>query len=125
MFIETLIRVGKSAYRNKFASNRSQSAPISPRRNPARTTIGPRPRPVIDCGPKDPVKTPRKFTVLIEEDEDGWLVATVPALRGCHTQAKSLDTLMKRVREVIALCLDGETDQSSSLELVGIHQVTV
>jgi predicted RNase H-like HicB family nuclease len=71
------------------------------------------------------VKTPRKFTVLIELDEDGWLVATVPALRGCHTQAKTLDTLMKRVREVIALCLDGEKEQTSSLELVGIQQVTV
>lgn len=71
------------------------------------------------------MKKPRKFTVLIEQDEDGWLVATVPALRGCHTQAKSLDTLMKRVREVIALCLDGENDQTNSLELVGIQQVTV
>lgn len=71
------------------------------------------------------MKTPRKFTVLIEQDEDGWLVATVPSLRGCHTQAKSLDTLMKRVREVIAVCLDGEDDQTNSLELVGIQQVTV
>jgi len=71
------------------------------------------------------VKTPRKFTVLIEQDEDGWLVATVPALRGCRTQARSLDTLMKRAREVIALCLDGESDQTNSLELVGIQQVTV
>jgi predicted RNase H-like HicB family nuclease len=52
------------------------------------------------------VKAKRKFTVLIEKDEDGYLVATVPSLRGCHTQARSLDTLMKRVREVIALCLE-------------------
>jgi predicted RNase H-like HicB family nuclease len=51
------------------------------------------------------VKAERKLTVLIERDEDGYFVATVPSLRGCHTQAKSLDTLMKRVREVIALCL--------------------
>jgi predicted RNase H-like HicB family nuclease len=71
------------------------------------------------------VKTPKKFTVLIELDEDGWLVATVPALRGCHTQAKTLDTLMKRVREVIALCLDSEKDKTNSLELVGIQQVTI
>lgn len=67
----------------------------------------------------------RKFTVLIEQDEEGYLVATVPALRGCHTQARSLDTLMKRVREVIALCLEEEKDQRGSLELVGIQQVTV
>jgi predicted RNase H-like HicB family nuclease len=52
------------------------------------------------------VKTKRKFTVVIELDEDGYYVATVPALRGCHTQAKTLDTLMKRVREVIQLCLE-------------------
>ncbi len=71
------------------------------------------------------MKTPRKFTVLIEQDEEGYLVATVPALRGCHTQAKSLDTLMKRVREVIALCLESEKDLSGSLELVGIQQITV
>ena len=65
----------------------------------------------------------RTFTVLIEQDEEGYLVATVPALRGCHTQAKSLDTLMKRVREVIALCL--EKDLPGALELVGFQQVTV
>ncbi len=67
----------------------------------------------------------RKFTVLIEQDEEGYLVATVPALRGCHTQAKNLDTLMKRVREVIALCLEEETNPPGALELVGIQQVSI
>jgi len=52
------------------------------------------------------VKASRKFTVVIEGDEDGYYVASVPVLRGCHTQAKNLDTLMKRVREVLVLCLD-------------------
>jgi predicted RNase H-like HicB family nuclease len=70
------------------------------------------------------VRSPRKFTVVIERDEDDYYVATVPALRGCHTQAKNLDTLMKRVREVIQLCL--EDDQGSpSLELVGIQQISI
>ena len=56
------------------------------------------------------MKARRKYTVLIERDEAGYYVATVPSLRGCHTQAKNLDTLMKRVREVIELCLvDSET----------------
>lgn len=67
----------------------------------------------------------RKFTVLIEKDEGGYYVATVPALRGCHTQAKSLDTLMKRVREVIELCLEDDDVEADSLELVGIQQITV
>ena len=52
------------------------------------------------------VKQRRKFTVLIERDEEGYYVATVPSLPGCHTQAKNLDTLMKRVDEVVELCLE-------------------
>jgi len=48
----------------------------------------------------------REFNVIIEKDSTGYYVATVPELRGCHTQAKSLDTLMKRVREAIELCLE-------------------
>ena len=71
------------------------------------------------------MKAKRKFTVLIEQDEEGYFVATVPSLRGCHTQAKNLDTLMKRVREVITLCLEAEKDPPGALELIGIQQVTV
>jgi predicted RNase H-like HicB family nuclease len=68
----------------------------------------------------------RKFTVVIERDEDGFYVASVPALRGCHTQAKTLDTLMKRVRQVIELCLEDDRGGAApSLELVGIQQISV
>ncbi len=67
----------------------------------------------------------RKFTVLIEQDEEGYYVATVPALHGCHTQAKNLDTLMKRVREVIQLCFEEHDRELGSLELVGIQQISV
>jgi predicted RNase H-like HicB family nuclease len=70
------------------------------------------------------VKGQRKFTVVIERDEDGYYVASVPALRGCHTQAKNLDTLMKRVREVVELCLEDKRVHSS-LELIGIQQISV
>ena len=48
----------------------------------------------------------REFSVVIERDEEGYYVASVPALPGCHTQARSLDALMERVREAIALCLE-------------------
>jgi predicted RNase H-like HicB family nuclease len=51
------------------------------------------------------MKSKRKFTVVIERDEEGFYVASVPVLRGCHTQAKTLDALVKRVREVIELCI--------------------
>jgi len=71
------------------------------------------------------VKTARKFTVVIERDENGFYVGTVPALRGCHTQAKNLDTLMKRMREVVELCLENERGSAASLELVGIQQISL
>lgn len=51
-----------------------------------------------------------EFQVLIEKDEDGYLIAEVPALKGCHTQAKSIDTIMVRIKEVIELCLEVEKD---------------
>ena len=47
-----------------------------------------------------------KFKVLVEKDEDGYYVADVPELQGCHTQAKDKKELVKRVKEVIALCLE-------------------
>lgn len=50
----------------------------------------------------------KEFNVVIEKDEDGFFVASVPALRGCHTQAKSLDVLTKRIKEAIELCMDGK-----------------
>lgn len=67
----------------------------------------------------------QKFTVVIERDEDGYYVATVPALHGCHTQAKTLDTLMKRTREAIELCLASDETVDTQLELVGIQQISV
>ncbi len=51
----------------------------------------------------------KSLTVLIEQDEDGYFVATVPALRSCYTQAKTLPTLRKRITEVIKLCLEHES----------------
>ena len=71
------------------------------------------------------MKQARKFTVVIERDEEGYYVATVPTLRECDTQAKTLDTLMKRVREAIEVCLGGDDDQNPSLELVGIQQISL
>jgi predicted RNA binding protein YcfA (HicA-like mRNA interferase family)/predicted RNase H-like HicB family nuclease len=67
----------------------------------------------------------REFSVLIEQDTEGFFVATVPALRGCHTQAKSMDQLMERVREAIELCLEVESEPLLSGHFVGVQRVTV
>jgi predicted RNase H-like HicB family nuclease len=43
----------------------------------------------------------RKYTVVIEQDEEGWLVSELVGLPGCHTQAKTMDELLARTREAI------------------------
>ena len=50
-------------------------------------------------------KLKRQFNVLVERDEDGYFVASVPVLPGCHTQAKTITELTRRVKEAISLCL--------------------
>jgi predicted RNase H-like HicB family nuclease len=59
----------------------------------------------------------REFNVIIERDSEGYFVASVPSLTGCHTQAKSLDELMERIREAIELCLEFEEDKAETMEL--------
>lgn len=68
--------------------------------------------------------TQSEFTVVVERDEDGFYVASVPALPGCHTQAKSLDQLMQRIQEAIGLSLE-EQSERPVLEFVGVQRVTV
>jgi predicted RNase H-like HicB family nuclease len=68
-----------------------------------------------------------RFRVIIEKDEDGMLVATVPELKGCHTQAKTLDALIKRTKEAIELYLDYQKDTSGvgKMSFVGLQEIEV
>ncbi|MFB0515045.1 MAG: type II toxin-antitoxin system HicB family antitoxin [Candidatus Neomarinimicrobiota bacterium] len=67
----------------------------------------------------------REYDVLVERDADGYYVASVPALHGCHTQAKTLDELMARIQEAIALCLEVEGEPPETLDFVGVQRVSV
>lgn len=59
------------------------------------------------------------FNMIVERDEEGYYVAAVPELRGCHTQARSLDTLVERIKEAIDLCLEEQGRPASSSEFAG------
>ena len=67
----------------------------------------------------------KEYNVVIEKDAEGYLVASVPDLPGCHTQAKSLDKLLVRVKEAIELCLEEYGESHNTNEFVGIQRVTV
>jgi predicted RNase H-like HicB family nuclease len=67
-----------------------------------------------------------KFAVVVEKDEDGYYVASVPELPGCHTQAKTLDELMRRIGEAIEVYLESErVEAAEGVELVGFQFVEV
>ena len=66
-----------------------------------------------------------QFDVIVEKDSEGYFVASVPVLSGCHTQAKSLDVLMERIREAIELCLEVQDEAFEPLDFVGVQRISV
>lgn len=68
---------------------------------------------------------PSQFDVVIERDAEGYYVASVLQIPACHTQARSLDEVVARIREAIELHLEVEGAPEHALEFVGIQRVTV
>jgi predicted RNase H-like HicB family nuclease len=66
-----------------------------------------------------------KFTVLIEQGEDGAYIATVPALKSCYTQAGTIPELLEKTQEVIELCLDVQKEIPVTAKFVGVQQMEV
>jgi predicted RNase H-like HicB family nuclease len=67
----------------------------------------------------------REFSVVIERYSQGFYVASVPELPGCHTQARSLDKLVHRIKEAIELCLEVADSGLTPPEFVGVQRVAV
>ena len=67
----------------------------------------------------------RDFDVVIERDAEGYFVGSVPACPGCHTQAKSLDVLVERMREAIELWLEENEQAVPQLDFIGVQRVSV
>ncbi|MBI3033994.1 type II toxin-antitoxin system HicB family antitoxin [Candidatus Woesearchaeota archaeon] len=67
-----------------------------------------------------------EYTIVVEKGEDGYLISDVVELPGCHTQAKTLDELMKRTKEAIALYIKSEGRPSKHSErFLGIQKIFV
>jgi predicted RNase H-like HicB family nuclease len=65
------------------------------------------------------------FTILIEQDEDGIYVAKVPEIAGCHTQGKTVEEALERIREAIEVCLEGDKEEVVPLKFIGIQKMQV
>ncbi|HIH47511.1 TPA: type II toxin-antitoxin system HicB family antitoxin [Candidatus Woesearchaeota archaeon] len=67
----------------------------------------------------------KQFTLVIEKDEDGWLISDVVELPGCHTQAKTMDQLLERTKEAIRAYLGSTKNVEISEKFVGVQQIEV
>ncbi len=61
------------------------------------------------------------FTVLIEQDEDGWYVATVPDIEGCYTQGQTVTEVLTRIKEAIEVCLEGDKEEIKPMKFIGLQ----
>jgi predicted RNase H-like HicB family nuclease len=68
---------------------------------------------------------PLKYRVVIERDEDGFYIASIPELPGCYTQARSIDKVMSRIKEAAELYLEATGAEPSESEFVGIQILEV
>ena len=65
------------------------------------------------------------FTILIEQGEDGWYVASVPDIPGCYTQGKTIAQVLDRIKEAIEVCLEADKEEIEPMKFVGVQQVQV
>ncbi|MBI2448796.1 type II toxin-antitoxin system HicB family antitoxin [Candidatus Pacearchaeota archaeon] len=65
------------------------------------------------------------FTVLIEQDEDGIYLATVPDIEGCYTQGKSIPEVLDRIKEAIEVCLEGDKEEITPMKFIGLQQIQI
>ncbi len=67
----------------------------------------------------------KKFNVIIEQGEDGYLISEVVELPGCHTQGKTQEELLKNTKEAIQLYLDAKEDFEIETKFLSIQQIEV
>ena len=62
--------------------------------------------------------------VLVEQDEDGIFIVSVPTLRGCRSAGRTVDEAMVNIAEAAALCLEDERPAPSAA-FVGVRDLEV
>jgi len=67
-----------------------------------------------------------KFTVVVERDEDGLYVASVPLLQGCYTQGQTYEEALENIKDAIRLHIEARRDLGESIPIeVAIDEVQV
>ena len=67
-----------------------------------------------------------KFTVVVEKDEDGLYVASVPLLQGCYTQGETYEEALENIKDAIKLHIEARRDLGEPVPIeVAIDEVQV
>lgn len=66
-----------------------------------------------------------EFITIIEKDEDGYYVAEVPDLKGCYTQGRTLEEVLKNIKEAIELCLEADNKSPPHKEFIGVQKIEI
>lgn len=67
-----------------------------------------------------------KFTVVVEKDEDGLYVASVPLLQGCYTQGKTYEEALENIKDAIKLHIEARRALEEPVPIeVAIDEVQV
>ena len=67
-----------------------------------------------------------KFTVVVEKDEDGLYVASVPLLQGCYTQGETYEEALDNIKDAVKLHIEARRDLEEPIPIeVAIDEVQV
>jgi len=68
----------------------------------------------------------RHYAVVLEQGEDGWIIASVPALPGCHSQGRTREEALRNIQEAIegylaVLVEDGQPIPKPDIDVVMVE----
>lgn len=66
-----------------------------------------------------------EFNVVIEKDEEGLYVASVPDIPGCYTQGKTLNQVLERIKEAIEVCLEADGNEIKPMKFIGLQKIEI
>ena len=66
------------------------------------------------------------YAVVLEQGEEGWMVASVPSLPGCHSQGRTREEALSNIQEamqgyIAVLVEDGEPIPKPDIDIVMVE----
>ena len=66
-----------------------------------------------------------KFIVTLDDGEDGYIVASCPALPGCHSQGETKEEALENIKEAIEGFIESMREQGEAIPAQVVEEVEV